>query len=297
MNKEQFSAIETAIHIIDDNIKNLSDMDELSKKVGMSKYHLHRLFKAITGKPLMSYVRGRRLSLSISDLLNTKLKIIDIAAEYQFEHEQSYIRAFKQKYNITPSKYRKNSCELLIEQKIDTSCLCNTGQGLVIEPRMCIKPQFLVQGIKKEIVHEENLRDAVANKFAKEFQKEYLPLLSAINKDLYIGLVRYTGHSDYGNDYIPCTEVTDIKELGPPFAGFTIPAQEYAVFRYIGFHSPYDITYATLLDLYDYIYRWKIYTKYLQLKHFHFERMNLKLCGKSYCEMDIYIPISTKLSE
>jgi AraC family transcriptional regulator len=125
MNDNQFSAIENTIETIEKEIKNFLNLDRLSEEAGISKYHLHRLFKSITEKSLMSYVRDRKLSLSLTDLINTNLNIIDIANEYQFKHEQSYIRAFKQKFNITPAQYRKIQCEMPIEQKIDINYLCN----------------------------------------------------------------------------------------------------------------------------------------------------------------------------
>lgn len=292
MNNDQISAIEEAIQIIDEEIKQPLDLDRLSKKVGISKYHLHHLFKSITGKPLMSYARGRRLSMSITDLINTDLNIIDIASEYQFEHEQSYIRAFKQRFNITPSQYRKSQCEMPIEQKIDTNHLRHIGQGLMIEPQMCIRPEFYVQGIQKEIVHEENLMNKVANKLVEEFQTIYLPLIdNRIDCDTYIGLVLYAGNSEYSNYYVPSVVVTPTNKVVPPFVSYKIPMQEYAVFRYIGLHSPFDISYVTLKALYDFIDEWKIGTAYRQAEPFHFEKINLNTCCKSYCEMDIYIPI------
>lgn len=295
MNGEQFCAIEEAIAIIEKEIRHALDLDRLSKEVGLSKYHLHRLFKSITGKSLMSYVRSRKLSQSIVDLISTNRNIIDIAQNYQFEHEQSYIRAFKQKFGITPAQYRKLKYELPIEQKIDTHYLRLIGQGLMIQPQMCIKPKFYVQGIQKEIIHEENLIHQDANKLAMIFQEMYMPLIEhVLNKEVYIGLVRYTDHPEYSNYYVPCLEITSLSQVTPPFVQYTIPMQEYAIFRYIGLHSPYEITYATLKALYDFIDLWKMETSYRQSSPFHFEKMNLKICSASYCEMDIYIPITAQ---
>lgn len=292
MNNDQVSAIEHAIHLIEKEIKHTLDLDTLAREVGISKYHLHRLFKSITGKSVMSYVRERKLSLSIQDLINTDLHIIDIAHEYRFEYEQSYIRAFKHTFNITPSQYRKLKSELHIEQKIDINTLRNIGQGLVIQPRMCVKPQFYVQGIKKEIIHAENLIDQGANTFAREFEKKYLPLITNTkDKNTYIGLVRYAKDPSYSNYYIPCVEVTAITQALPPFEQYTIDMHEYAVFRYIGLHSPYEITYTTLQALYNFIDYWRQHTTYRQTEPFHFEKMNLRICTASYCEMDIYVPI------
>lgn len=292
MNEKQFEAIEDAVAIIDKDIKQVLDLDSISREVGISKYHLHRLFKSITGKTLMAYVRRRRLSSSLNELINSNLNIIDISNEYHFEHEQSYIRAFKQMFDITPAQYRRLKYELPIEQKIDTYHMRSIGQGLMIEPRMCIRPAFYIQGITDEIVHDKNLVDRDTNKLVEMFQNIYFPQIeNKANDHIYIGYVMYTQNPQYSNHYISSIEVTKMNTVEPPFVVREIPTHEYAVFRYVGLHSPYEVTYATLMDLYDYIEKWKADSDYIQADAFHFERMDLETCSENYCEMDIYVPI------
>ncbi len=294
MNDKQFEAIEDAITVIDKDIKQVLDLDSISKEVGISKYHLHRLFKSITGKSLMTYVRRRRLSASLNELINSNLNIIDISNEYHFEHEQSYIRAFKQMFHITPAQYRRLKYELPIEQKIDTYHLRSIGQGLMIEPRMCIKPGFFIQGITAEIVHDKNLVDRDTNKLAEMFQDVYFPQIeNKANDHVYIGYVQYTQNPAHSNHYISSIEVTKMNEVEPPFVIKEIQTHEYAVFRYVGLHSPYEVTFATLRDLYHYIERYKMDSDYIQAEPYHFERMDLKTCSDTFCEMDIYVPIMT----
>ena len=295
MNPDQFSAIKDAISIIDENIKKDLDLDQLSKKVSISKYHLHRLFKSITGRSLMAYVRGRRLSMSILDLMNTDLNIIDIANEYQFEYEQSFIRAFKQQFGMTPAHFRKVKCEVQIEQKIDVNHLYNIEQGLMLKPRMCIKPQFHIQGLKSEIIHEENYTKKTTNQQAMKLQEEYLPQIRSIaGPPVYFGLVLYTDNPQYSNYYLSGVEALSACPEVPGLSVHTIPTHQYAVFRYLGLHSPYDVTFQTLFRLYGYIDEWKNKTAYQQAAPFHFERMDFNVCGASYCEMDIYVPVCAK---
>lgn len=293
MNNKQVFSITNTIENIEKDIKNDINLDQLSKDVGISKYHLDRLFKSLTDKSLMSYVRGRKLSLSLYDLINTDLNIIDIANEYQFEHEQSYIRAFKHQFNMTPYQYRKLQCEMPIQQKIDVNYIHNVVQGLVIRPRMCIKPQFYVQGIKEEIIHKENLVKHTTNILAEKFLKEYLPVIeNKMEEDIYIGLVLYTSNPQYSNDYIPSVQTSVLNNIEPPFVHYTIPSNEYAVFRYIGFHSPHNISYETLKELYNYISEsWHKNTAYKRSSKYHFEKIDFRICSDSYCEMDVYIPI------
>jgi len=48
MNDNQISSIENTIENIERKIKNGINLDQLSEEVGISKYHLHRLFKSLT---------------------------------------------------------------------------------------------------------------------------------------------------------------------------------------------------------------------------------------------------------
>lgn len=293
MNADQRAGIEYTVETIEQNLDRPFHLDELSKQVGISKYHLLRLFKSITDNSLMSYVRGRRLSLSLHDLINTDINILDIALKYQFQYEQSYIRAFQNQFHITPAKYRRTKCEIPIIQKVNMNTLQNMGQGFVIQPKIVIRPETYVQGIKEEIFHEENLTEYTTNKLADRFFKDYLPLIpNKIHENIYLGLILYSTNPDISNDYLPCVETKTLNKETSPFYSFTIPSQEYAVFRYVGLHSPMEVTYATLLELYNYTDEyWTAHTGFKQI--FHFEQMDFSICSDNYCEMDIYFPIST----
>jgi len=62
--------------------KTLSEnptIGQLSDSLSVSPTHLRRLFKATFETPLASYIRSRRLALSVDMLFNTELGIVDIA--------------------------------------------------------------------------------------------------------------------------------------------------------------------------------------------------------------------------
>lgn len=295
MKTDQIGMIHKLIQVIEENIREDIDLDMLAEKTGFSKYYIHRLFKALTGLTLMNYVRGRRLTLSLNDLMNTRLRIIDIAQGYNFAYEQTYIRAFKQQFHMTPAQYRCMHCEVPVVAKFDTSSLYSAGKGLVTAPRMCMIPQFYLQGIEREIVHDHNYHYRDTNRLVEEWEKNFYPYIeNKADASVYYGLVQYNDNP-CGRLYAACTKVTAIKEVLEPVKSFTISTHNYAVFRYVGMHSPYEISFKTLYDLYQKINTWKEETSYVQAEGFHIERVDLKKCGPDYCEMDIYVPIESKL--
>ncbi len=194
---------------------------------------------------------------------------------------------------MTPAQYIKCQIELPIEQKLDLNAFHKVGDGLLVELRMCVKPKFCVQGLESEIVHLENLKYKTTNQQAEEVWKDYLPFMeNVINRNIYIGLVRYTEHVEYSNYYVSGTEVELGTSCKAPIVSYEIEPYEYAVFRYVGCHSPHDITFEALLSIYRFINNWKSTTVYHQVAPFHFERVDLQVCSDDYCEMDIYMPIT-----
>lgn len=291
MQTDQINLIHNIVQLIEANIHENLDLDAIAEESGFSKFYIDRLFKAITGQTLINYIRGRRLTLSLDDLVNTRLNIIDIAQNYQFFYEQSYIRAFKKQFHMTPAQYRRSHCDMQEVKVLNTSDLYPTGEGLLMTPQICNLPKLYLQGIEREIVHSHNYFHQDSNQLVKEWGNNYFPhIKKKVAPSVYIGFVQYTENA-HGRMYAACTEVKTPVYALPPVKSYTIPAHNYASFKYVGLHSPYEITFKTLQSLYNRINEWKEQTAYMQVGEFHLERIDLKKCDKEYCEMDILVPV------
>lgn len=66
------------------------------------------------GETIGSYIRSRRLTQAGYELVHSDKKILDIAVSLYFESAESFSRAFKKKYGLTPRDYRKNGIDVLI---------------------------------------------------------------------------------------------------------------------------------------------------------------------------------------
>ena len=102
--------IEDVIKYIENNIHEVLTADILSKKIGYSKFYLHRIFQIYTGLTLMEYVRKRKLHYALLDLKKDK-RIIDIAVDYGYGSERSFSRAFVKEFGNSPSYYRNRPAE------------------------------------------------------------------------------------------------------------------------------------------------------------------------------------------
>ncbi len=71
-----------------------------------SSRHMHTLFKKYAGISVASYIRKRRLTLASVMLRETRRSVTEIALMYQFEHLQTFSRAFKKQFGLSPIQYR-----------------------------------------------------------------------------------------------------------------------------------------------------------------------------------------------
>jgi len=102
-----YDFLENVLVDIEEGIRNDITPAILAKKYSLSERHLRRLFGFVYKQPLSSYIRSRKLTASLDDLLKTNSKILAIALDFGFGYEQSYIRAFKNEFGITPGEFRK----------------------------------------------------------------------------------------------------------------------------------------------------------------------------------------------
>lgn len=86
----------------------------LAKKFGYSEYHFSRKFKEISGMQFRDYLRFRKLAFALKSVRDTDDGILDIALDYGFSSHESFTRAFKDAYGITPSEYRHNPVPVVL---------------------------------------------------------------------------------------------------------------------------------------------------------------------------------------
>ncbi len=105
---EEFSKpIQRVITYIQNNLNKPIDTDVLVEISGWSKFHFIRKFNEEIGTTPHQYVIEHRLQEVKKLLRNTDLNIQEIANDLGFNSPSSLNQSFKNRFNITPSKYRK----------------------------------------------------------------------------------------------------------------------------------------------------------------------------------------------
>ena len=104
---EYTKEIKKAMNYIENNLKKEIRTEDIADSAGFSKYHFQRVFKRETGLNLYEYIQKRRLAEASSLLLNSNIRILDIAVYLCFESQEVFTRAFKKVYGLPPGQYRK----------------------------------------------------------------------------------------------------------------------------------------------------------------------------------------------
>lgn len=292
-NSSLYKEIKMLIGFIEENIKEKITLDDLAMTAGISKFYLSRIFHELSSMPLMKYIRLRKLTQSLFELLNTDLNVIDIAEEYGFNYQQSYIRSFVSAFGISPSKFRKEKSPVVIQNVINIDNMRGLGQfGIATKPHFAIYPSFYTMGIKHKIYDTDDQKYHVANIKGNEFYyKHRYKIENVINPQVYFGIVETVWDKGYSY-YIPSVQVSAMGKNTDRMVCYSIPTQYYAVFKYIGVHHARYTHINNLQDLIDYIYNdWLPTAGYTQSAPYHFERIDVKISRNDYCEVDIYLPI------
>lgn len=96
-----------ALQYIQNNYKkNISRHDILSL-LNINNSQLTKLFKTNLNITFTEYINSYRITKGAALLNTTNLSTTNICYECGFDDLTYFIRVFKKKYNVSPSKYRK----------------------------------------------------------------------------------------------------------------------------------------------------------------------------------------------
>lgn len=123
------------------------DFKKFQNISGYSYPLFSRIFSILSEITLAEYLRNRKLTLAIDDLLNTDQKVIDIALKYNYDSADAFSFAFKKFHGNSPSEVRKGkNYKLFPKMKLALKVIGGSQMNIKIET----KPSFKVAGILKE---------------------------------------------------------------------------------------------------------------------------------------------------
>lgn len=214
------SILDSLFSFIEENMQLPLNLEMLAEASGLSVFQLIRLFDRFAGMPPKAYVRARRLARSIPQLLNGG-SVLSVALDWGFEYEQSYIRAFREAYGITPARFRRQREAVRITGIPNLSGLTVSASGMLGQPALLIRPAFQLTGQEVEYNYQANLL----------YGKPLLDGLSTCRLPVYSAACRLSKEGHFTHKYLIVREA-DLSGTVP----WSYRAGQWAHFVYSGMH-------------------------------------------------------------
>lgn len=253
--RKHLCIINDLVEQIEENVAEELNIISLAKSSNMSPWHFQRLFKSLIGDSLGGYVRGRRLTIAAKMLLDTELRIIDIAFSVGFKSHEAFARAFKNYFNKTPKQFKENRPEIILNNKpLLTAELCNyMNEGITLEPEIIKLPSQNIlcfeTSIPSPFLTDAKICETVSTVWLKIF--EIQESIEFRTPDEYYG-VTLSKSGNFTEDEFQYYAGIPVPASFQALDGMTIqnlPEREVAVFKCLS-----DISSDDVKKTVDYIY-------------------------------------------
>ncbi|SDX44781.1 AraC family transcriptional regulator [Eubacterium barkeri] len=285
---EYLEAFERAIIYMEAHLDEGISVHEVAKASGYSYYHFTRIFQSVLGESVGNYLQKRRLSSAAQKLLYSDCKIIDIAVDSGFDSSESFSRAFKSNYQVSPSAYRSNRLDVFRGNKkeIDRDFLHHISSKITVQPQIRKIDDIYVAGIRGMAVLDHIFA------LWQQFGEKQGSILNKHPSGRTFGICEYQEDVDAANYGMEFTEVIGMEvtcydNLPPDIVTKTIPSGKFAVFTHKG-------SLESILKTYQYIWgTWAMVTTETIDERDDFELYDARFAGRENenSEIDIYIPI------
>lgn len=289
-------------HVVDEIENRLDEeltLSRLAQLAGFSDFHFHRVFQAMAGEPVMEYVRKRRLVRAAHQVAYSRERLLDIALGCGFGTPETFIRAFRKLYGMTPGEYRKRGIHppsyprVNVQQQRFNSYL----GGIHMNFRIETKPAFEVIGytIRTTNADGQNNRDIPAfwQRYMAEKKGQSLYNVAATTAEY--GICEEFDMETGEFSYVIGVEATEGTVEPEGTVRRQYPEQTYAVFttpkvKLEQFTDSIQSTWRTIFS------EWFPHSGYEHAGGIDFEYYDERCWSdrNELLEMDIYIPVKKK---
>jgi len=99
-------SVHAALTFIEDHLHEDITVGDIASAAGYSLYHFIRTFNQVVQHSPYDFLMRRRLSEAAQELIDTDRRILDIAVDYSFGSHETFSRAFKRMFDLSPSQWR-----------------------------------------------------------------------------------------------------------------------------------------------------------------------------------------------
>jgi AraC family transcriptional regulator len=118
------------------------ELEALARRAGLSPLHFHRIFRGLMGETVVELHRRLRLERAAHQLIVRDDTVARLAFEAGYETHESFTRAFRVAYAVSPSEFRERArtmtagCSARIPYQIAARSGLHYQPGAADEPRL-----------------------------------------------------------------------------------------------------------------------------------------------------------------
>lgn len=216
--------VRKAIWYVESRLGDDLTLEGIAAAAGVSRYHLVRVFGMVTGRSVMRYVRGRRLSEAARGLAAGAPDILTLALDAGYGSHEAFTRAFRDQFGTTPEQARAEGhpSPLQLVEPISMDGHLNTT---LASPRFVDSPELLLAGVAEHYSYETS-----AN-IPAQWQQfgGWVDAFAGPAGGVAYGVV-YNADDEGSFDYLAAVPVKDFSRLTANEARLRLAPQRYAVF-------------------------------------------------------------------
>jgi len=231
------TAFMAAVDYIESHLEEDLKVSRVARQVGYSPYHFHRMFRASMGESIADYIRRRRLAKACQLLRDSEQSIYEISLASAFDSQESFTRAFKKMFGVTPGVFRKEKKIIMESQTIPFSIelLEHLNEGITMEPVFKERKRELAIGLGASFGKDPH--QDISDLWTK-FEPRMKEIKNAVEGYTFgICLEEHPEIEIQEGDsfiYLAAVPVTSIDYVPEGMYACEIPANRYAVFTHKG---------------------------------------------------------------
>lgn len=129
-------SLNRAIQFAENNLDKKILLKDIARAACLSEFHFHRIFKSLTGETVKDFLLRLKIERAAIRLKHSKDDIGQIAFENGYENHETFTRAFKKYFQLTPQEYRAATQEVTIKKQADYFDKQVNLEGLQVEEPM-----------------------------------------------------------------------------------------------------------------------------------------------------------------
>ncbi|MFC9560052.1 GyrI-like domain-containing protein [Agromyces sp. NPDC056965] len=225
------------IDLIEDHLTEEIDIAGLTTGLGVTEYHVRRMFSSLAGMPLSEYIRRRRMTVAAADVLDGR-DLLGTAVRFGYGSAEAFSRAFRAVHGISPGDARRDGGPLRTQPQLRFRL---TIEGnTTMETRIADRPAFRLVGhaARVPLIHRGPNPHIQAH-IASLPEAEHLRL-KALSDTEPAGLLQVSADVDpdatEGSDltYLHGVAVGEATSVPEELDAIEVPAGTWAVFRTAG---------------------------------------------------------------